>query len=398
MTTAEATKPQANSTAYSVLFSVATCHGINDMMQAVLLSVYPMLAQSYALSFAQVGMITLVFQVTASILQPVIGSITDKYPLPYALPLAPAFTLAGLLMLANASSYPAILLAAGMIGIGSSIFHPDASRVARLSSGGRFGLAQSTFQVGGNSGSAIGPLVTAAIILPRGQWAIVWIGPFAFAALLLLSYVGRWYGLWLKDHQRRTTAKAKAHALGSTKVALALVVLLILMFSKFIYLTSLQSFYSFYLINHFGITQHETQIYLFILLGSMAVGTFLGGPISDKIGTKSVIWMSILGALPFTLALPYTNLFWTVALTVPIGLIISSAFSAMVVYAQELVPGRVGMISGLFFGLAFGLAGIGAAALGALADATSIDFVFKVCALLPALGFFALLLPPLSRR
>lgn len=398
MTPAEAIKPPASATAKSVLFSVATCHGINDMMQAVLLSVYPLLAQSYSLTFAQVGMITLVFQVTASILQPVFGTLTDRYPLPYALPLAPVFTLAGLLMLANAGSYPAILLAAGMIGIGSSIFHPDASRVTRLSSGGRFGFAQATFQVGGNSGTAIGPLLTAAIILPRGQGAIVWIAPLAVIAILLLSYVGRWYGLWLKDHQRGAKAKAKTHALGNARVVAVLAVLLVLMFSKFIYLTSLQSFYSFYLINHFGVTQHETQIYLFILLGSMAVGTFLGGPVSDKIGTKAVIWMSILGALPFTLALPYTNLFWTVALTIPIGLIISSAFSAMVVYAQELVPGRVGMISGLFFGLAFGMAGVGAAALGALADVTSIDFVFKVCAFLPAFGIFALFLPQLSRR
>jgi FSR family fosmidomycin resistance protein-like MFS transporter len=398
MTTAEAPKPQVSSTVYSVLFSVATCHGINDTMQAVLLSVYPLLAQSYSLSFAQVGMITLVFQVTASILQPVFGTITDKYPLPYALPLAPAFTLGGLLMLANAASYPAILLAAAMIGIGSSIFHPDASRVARLSSGGKFGFAQSTFQVGGNTGTAIGPLLTAAIILPRGQWAIIWIAPLAVTALLLLSYVAQWYGRFLKDHTRRTAAKTKAHNLGNTRVIAALAVLLILMFSKFIYMTSLQSFYSFYLIKHFGISQHETQIYLFILLGSFAVGTFLGGPVSDRIGTKSVIWMSILGALPFTLALPYTNLFWTVALTIPIGLIISSAFSAMVVYAQELVPGRVGMISGLFFGLAFGMAGIGAAALGSIADMTSIEFVFRVCAFLPALGFFALFLPQLSRR
>ena len=398
MSTAEATNPPIKSTAYSVLFSVATCHGINDTMQAVLLSVYPLLAQSYSLSFAQVGMITLVFQVTASILQPVFGTITDKYPLPYALPLAPAFTLGGLLMLAHAGTYPAILLAAGMIGIGSSIFHPDASRVARLSSGGRFGFAQATFQVGGNTGSAIGPLLTALIILPRGQWAIVWIAPLAVMALLLLSYVGNWYGRLLKDKTRKATSRAKTHSLSNLQVIAALTVLLILMFSKFIYMTSLQSFYSFYLIHHFNVTQHETQIYLFVMLGSMAAGTFLGGPISDRIGTKAVIWMSILGALPFTLALPYTNLFWTVALTVPIGLIISSAFSAMVVYAQELVPGRVGMISGLFFGLAFGMAGIGAAALGAIADWTSIDFVFQLCAFLPALGFFALFLPKLSRR
>ncbi|MEO9166912.1 MAG: MFS transporter [Aestuariivirga sp.] len=377
----------------AILFSAAICHGINDTMQAVLLSIYPLLHQNYALSFAQIGLITLVYQVTASILQPIFGVFTDKYPLPYVLPLAPVSTLVGLLLLSMASSYSGILLAAAMIGIGSSLFHPEASRVARLASGGRFGFAQSVFQVGGNTGSAIGPLLTALIVLPRGQWAIAWIAPLAVLAFILLSFVGRWYAGWLKDHVRKAAVKAHARSFSRKQVIVALSVLLTLMFSKFIYLTSLQVFFSFYLIGHFGVTQQQTQIYLFIMLGAQAFGTFLGGPISDRIGTKSVIWLSILGALPFTLALPYTNLFWTVALTVPIGLIISSAFSAMVVYGQELLPGRVGMISGLFFGLAFGLGGLGAAALGVLADATSIDFVFRVCAFLPALGILAMLLP-----
>ena len=379
--------------AMAILFSAAICHGINDTMQAVLLSVYPLLHENYALNFAQIGMITLIYQVTASILQPIFGIFTDKYPLPYVLPVAPICTLAGLLLLAMASSYPVILLAAAMIGIGSSLFHPEASRVARLSSGGRFGFAQSVFQVGGNTGSAIGPLLTALIVLPRGQWAIAWIAPLAVLAIILLTNVGRWYAAWLKDHARKASVKAHALVFNKNQVILALTVLLILMFSKFIYLTSLQVFYSFYLIGHFGITQQETQIYLFIMLGAQALGTFLGGPLSDRIGTKAVIWLSILGALPFTLALPYTNLFWTVVLTVPIGLIISSAFSAMVVYAQALLPGRVGMISGLFFGLAFGLGGLGAAALGVLADRTSIDFVFHLCSFLPALGILAMLLP-----
>ena len=385
--------PPVYGAALTILFSAAICHGINDTMQAVLLSVYPLLRDNYTLSFAQIGMITLVFQVTASILQPVFGTFTDKYPLPYVLPVAPVCTLAGLLLLASAGSYPAVLLAAAMIGIGSSLFHPEASRVARLSSGGRFGFAQSIFQVGGNTGTAIGPLLTVAIVLPRGQWAIAWIAPLAVLAFLLLSYVGRWYSVWLKDHARKAAARMHDRVFSKSQVVGALAVLLILMFSKFIYLTSLQSFYSFYLISHFGVTPAQTQLYLFIMLGAQALGTFLGGPLSDRIGTKSVIWLSILGALPFTLALPYTNLFWTAVLTVPIGLIISSAFSAMVVYAQELLPGRVGMISGLFFGLAFGMAGLGAAALGLLADATSIDTVFKVCSYLPALGFFALFLP-----
>ncbi len=384
---------QTSSTVYAVLFAAALCHGINDTMQAVLLSVYPLLCDNYALTFAQIGMITLVFQVTASILQPIIGTFTDRYPLPYALPVAPACTLTGLLLLASAHSYPAILLAAGMIGIGSSIFHPDASRVTRFSSGGRYGFAQATFQVGGNVGTAIGPLLVAAFVLPRGQGSIAWFALFAVTAFVLLSYVGRWYAAWLKDHARNVASKAARHDLSRNQIALALAVLLVLMFSKFIYTSSLQSFYSFYLIDHFGVTAQDAQIYLFVLFGAMAVGTFLGGPIGDRIGTKAVIWMSILGTLPFSLALPYTNLFWTVFLTVPVGLIISSAFAAMVVYAQELLPGRIGMISGLFFGLAFGVAGLGAAALGVLADRTSIDFVFKLCAFLPALGLFALFLP-----
>ena len=385
--------PTVYGAALTILFSAAICHGINDTMQAVLLSVYPLLRENYALSFAQIGIITLVFQVTASILQPVFGIFTDKYPLPYVLPFAPVCTLAGLLLLANAGTYPAVLLAAAMIGIGSSLFHPEASRVARLSSGGRFGFAQSVFQVGGNTGSAIGPLLAAFIVLPRGQWAIAWIAPLAVLAFLLLSNVGRWYAEWLKDHARKASAKKHERVFSKGQVAGALTVLVILMFSKFIYLTSLQSFYSFYLISHFDVTRSQTQLYLFIMLGAQALGTLLGGPLSDRIGTKSVIWLSILGALPFTLALPYTNLLWTAVLTVPIGLIISSAFSAMVVYAQDLLPGRVGMISGLFFGLAFGMAGLGAAALGLLADATSIDVVFKVCSYLPALGILALFLP-----
>jgi MFS transporter, FSR family, fosmidomycin resistance protein len=396
MTSATPTLPQ-RSTVYAVLFAAAICHGINDTMQAVLLSVYPMLRDNYALTFAQIGMITLVFQVTASILQPIVGTFTDRYPLPYALPVAPACTLIGLLLLATAHSYPAILVAAGMVGIGSSIFHPDASRVTRLSSGGRYGFAQATFQVGGNVGTAIGPLLAALIILPRGQGAIAWFAVFAVAAVMLLSFVGRWYAGYLRDHAKSRPSTRASHNLSRNQVVLALVVLLFLMFSKFVYTSSLHSFYSFYLIDHFGVSPQNAQLYLFILFGAMAVGTFAGGPIGDRIGTKAVIWVSILGTLPFSLALPFTNLFWTVALTIPIGLIISSAFSAMIVYAQDLLPGRVGMISGLFFGLAFGMAGLGAAALGLLADKTSIDFVFRVCAVLPVLGLLAFLLPKTAR-
>jgi FSR family fosmidomycin resistance protein-like MFS transporter len=400
MTASTATKPSAQSTVFTVLFAVALCHGINDTMQAVLLSVYPLLRDNYALTFAQVGMITLVFQVTASILQPFVGTFTDKHPLPYAMPVAPLCTLAGLLLLAHAHSYPVILMAAGMIGIGSSIFHPDASRVTRLSSGGRYGFAQSTFQVGGNVGTAIGPLLTAAIVLPRGQGAISWFAVAACAAFLLLSYVGRWYAGWLREHARKSAAMKAQHALSNRQIGAALVVLMVLMFSKFVYTSSLHSFYSFYLIDHFGVTPQTAQIYLFVLFGAMALGTFAGGPIGDRIGTKAVIWGSILGALPFTLALPHTPACsgrWR--LTVPIGLILSSAFSAMVVYAQELVPGRVGMISGLFFGLAFGCGGSGCG--GAWHGGRPDQHRFRlqaVCSFLPALGLLAAFLPRTGQR
>jgi MFS transporter, FSR family, fosmidomycin resistance protein len=383
---------RTDATVYAVLFATAGCHLINDTMQAVLYSVYPLLRDSYALTFTQVGLITTVFQVLASILQPLIGYFTDKRPLPYIMPLAPTCTLAGLLLLATASSYPVILLAAMTIGVGSAIFHPDASRVARLSSGGRYGFAQATFQVGGNVGTAIGPLLAAAIVLPRGQGAVAWFGLLAAAAMIILSFVARWY----RNH---IVAKAAAPKIALTsphsqnQVTLAVTVLVALMFSKFVYTSSLHSFYSFYLIDHFNVTNHDAQIYLFILLGAIALGTFAGGPIGDRIGTKKVIWFSILGTLPFSLALPYMNLTGTILMTIPIGLVLSSAFSAMVVYAQELLPGRVGMISGMFFGLAFGLGGLGAVVLGQFADATSIQYVFKVCSFLPALGILAIFLP-----
>jgi MFS transporter, FSR family, fosmidomycin resistance protein len=383
---------QQNSTTYAVLFAAAGCHMINDTLQAVMLSSYPLLRDTFTLTFAQIGLITMVFQVTASILQPLIGLYTDKKPLPYILPVAPAMTLIGFLLLALAPSYAMILIAAGIIGIGSSIFHPDSSRVARLASGGRFGFAQATFQVGGNVGTAIGPLLAATIVLPYGQSSFAWFAILAIASIMILSGVGRWYSNHLEQRKSVPTT-SKASPFSNRTIIVALTLLVLLMFSKFVYTSSLHSFYTFYLIDHFGVTQSNAQICLFILLGAIAVGTFAGGPIGDRIGTKKVILFSILGALPFTLALPHMNLFWTVALTIPIGLIISSAFSAMVVYAQELLPGRVGMISGLFFGLAFGMGGMGAAVLGRIADATSIDYVFQICAFLPALGLLAFLLP-----
>ena len=387
----------ATSTVYAVLISVTVCHLINDTLQALMLAIYPMLRDTYALSFGQIGMITLVFQVVASILQPLIGHFTDRKPLPYSLPVAPAFTLLGIVLLGLATSYPAILVAAGAVGIGSAIFHPEASRVARIASGGRYGMAQSLFQVGGNVGTSIGPLLAAWIILPRGQASVVWFSLIAFAAVGILGGVGRWYSHHLSPKNKARPMPAVHHDLSGRTVAVSLLILLALMFSKFVYTSAMSSFYTFYLIDHFGVAIADAQIYLFIYLGAFAAGTFAGGPIGDRIGRKAVIWFSILGALPFTLALPFVNLFWTVVLTIPIGLILASAFSAMVVYAQELLPGRVGMISGLFFGVAFGIAGLAAVPLGYLADHTSITFVFQLCAVLPAIGLLTVFLPGSER-
>jgi len=393
---ATAERSDAEKTALVVLGAISFSHLLNDMMQSLLPSIYPILKDEYALSFGQIGLITLTFQVTASLLQPVVGFATDKKPMPYALPVGMGSTLIGLLLLAFATSYPVLLLAAAMVGTGSSVFHPESSRVARLASGGRHGLAQSVFQVGGNLGSSAGPLMAAFIILPRGQSSLAWFSLAALLAMCVLFGVANWY----QAHRRARVTKAKADyvppKLSKAQVGVALTVLLVLIFSKFFYLESLRSYYTFYLINHFGVSVRASQIDLFVLLGSFAAGTLAGGPIGDRIGRKLVIWISILGTLPFTLLLPHANLFWTVVLTIPIGLILSSAFSAILVYAQELVPGRVGMIAGLFFGLAFGMAGIGAAILGHLADATSIAYVYNVCAYLPALGLLTMFLPNLE--
>lgn len=380
------------STVYAILFAAAGCHLINDTMQAIMLASYPLLRESYALTFTQVGLMTFAFQITGSLLQPFIGSYTDRRPFPAILPLAPAFTLLGFILLALAPSYPLLLVAAVSIGIGSAMFHPDASRVSRLASGGRFGFAQSTFQVGGNVGTSLGPLLAAWFIIPNGQKSILWFALLAIASMSILGMVARWFSNHL------TSSSAKAVATKNSKVdphtiKASMAILVALMFSKFVYMSSMHSFYAFYLMDKFNMSAQRAQIDLFILLGAVAVGTFAGGPIGDRIGRKTVIWFSILGTLPFSLALPYANEFWSVALTIPIGLILSSAFPAMVVYAQELMPGRVGMISGLFFGLAFGLGGIGAALMGAMADATSISTVFHIASFLPVLGLLALFLP-----
>jgi FSR family fosmidomycin resistance protein-like MFS transporter len=369
---------------------------LNDTMQSLLLSIYPMLKQSYGLDFGQIGLITLTFQVTASLLQPLIGLYTDRRPQPYALAVGMTSTLFGLILLSYASSYPMLLLAAAMVGTGSSVFHPESSRVARLASGGRHGLAQSLFQVGGNVGSAIGPLAAAYIVLPRGQGAIAWFSFAALIAILVLMRVGAWYSAHRVARTRQAHRAMQFTNLTRRRIGVALLVLLALIFSKFFYTASLSSYYTFYMIDHFGVPVQRAQVYLFIYLASFALGTLVGGPLGDQIGRKKIIWFSILGALPFTLVLPYVNEFWTVVLTIPIGLILSSAFSAIVVYAQELMPGKVGMVAGLFFGLAFGMGGVGAAVLGEVADLTSVELVYRLCAFLPAIGLVTWLLPEIE--
>jgi FSR family fosmidomycin resistance protein-like MFS transporter len=368
-------------------------------MQSLIPSIYPILKSSFHLNFGQIGLLTLTFQMTASILQPFIGHYTDRKPLPYSLPMGMVFTLSGLLLLAVAPSFSLLLLAASLVGMGSAVFHPESSRVARLASGGRLGLAQSVFQVGGNSGSAIGPLLAAFIVLPHGQRGVAWFSLVAVMAIVVLLQVSGWYKARLQHLQKQPSQhKEYRTGLSSRRVASAIAVLIALVFSKFFYLASFTSYYTFYLITRFHIGVRNSQIHLFAFLGAVAAGTLIGGPIGDRIGRKTVIWCSILGALPLTLLLPYANLFWTGVLTVIVGLVLASAFPAILVYAQELVPGRVGMISGLFFGFAFGMGGIGAAILGRIADATSILFVYKICAWLPAIGLLAGFLPNTRRQ
>ncbi|MGF6094716.1 MFS transporter [Pseudomonas sp. 18175] len=384
--------PQTSPLVMRILGACALAHLINDLIQAVLPSIYPMLKANYGLNFAQVGLITLTFQLTASLLQPWIGYHTDRHPKPWLLPAGMVCTLIGILMLASVGSFPLILLAAGLVGVGSSTFHPETSRVARLASGGRYGLAQSTFQVGGNTGSAFGPLLAAAIIIPYGQGHIAWFGLFAVFAIMVLYGLSRWYRNHLNLFKLKQGGKA-THGLSKGRVTFALVILAVLVFSKYFYMTSLTSYFTFYLIEKFHLSVASSQMYLFLFLGAVAVGTFAGGPIGDRIGRKKVIWFSILGAAPFTLALPYTDLFWTAVLSVAIGFILSSAFSAIVVFAQELVPGNVGMIAGIFFGLMFGFGGIGAALLGLLADSHGIEYVYQLCSFLPLVGILTILLP-----
>ncbi|MDF2076044.1 MFS transporter [Ectopseudomonas mendocina] len=388
---------QANTLVMRVIGACALAHLINDLIQAVLPAIYPMLKLNYGLSFAQIGLITLTFQLTASLLQPWVGYHTDRHPKPWLLPAGSLCTLVGILMLAFVGSFPAILLASALVGIGSSTFHPEASRIARLASGGRYGLAQSTFQVGGNAGTAFGPLLAAAIIIPYGQGNVAWFGLFAAFAIVVLYGLSRWYRHHLTLFKLKQGGVA-THGLSAGRVKFALLILALLVFSKYFYMASFTSYFTFFLIEKFDLSVASSQLYLFLFLGAVAAGTFFGGPIGDRIGRKQVIWFSILGVAPFSLLLPHVGLFWTGVLSMVIGFILASAFSAIVVFAQELMPGNVGMIAGLFFGLMFGFGGIGGALLGYLADIHGIEEVFLICSFLPLLGILTALLPSLKAR
>ncbi|NGM65998.1 MFS transporter [Sphingobacterium sp. SGR-19] len=400
------THPMVRSTVYSILFAISFGHFINDLLQAVIPSIYPMLKENFSLNFTQIGLITLAFQLSASILQPFVGRYTDKRPNPKSLAIGMGFTLIGLVSLSIASNFLFVLLSVCLVGIGSSVFHPEASRVAQLASGGKKGLAQSIFQVGGNAGSAIGPLMAALIIMPHGQAYIQWFCLIALVGILLLSIVGKWYKENIQEREKLRLSSGlegqnstnPTYVLSRGKVIGSIVLLLVLIFSKYIYMTSMTSYFTFYLIGKFGLSVQESQFYLFAFLAAVAVGTILGGPLGDRYGRKLIIWISILGAAPFTLALPHVGLTLTVILAIIIGVIISSAFSAILVYATDLVPGKVGMIAGLFFGFAFGIAGLGSAFLGWLADHTSIEYVFQICAYLPLIGVVTWFLPNVKGR
>src|SRR5271169_1477638 len=382
---------------FNVLGAISFSHFLNDMMQSLIISIYPLLKGEFHLSFAQIGAITLTYQACASLLQPLIGIYTDKHPKPYSLSVGMGLTLIGIATLAFSPNYASVLAAAALIGAGSAIFHPESSRIARLASGGRHGLAQSIFQVGGNAGSAMGPLLAAWIIIPRGQTSLAWFAIAALLAIAVLARVGAWYKRQHVDRPIAHKAPAKS-PVSSQRVAASILVLVMLIFSKYFYVASITSYYSFYLIEKFHVSVRSAQIHLFVFLLAMAIGTLFGGPLGDRIGRKRVIWVSILGIAPFTLTLPYVDLMWVGILTFVIGLILSSAFSAIVVFAQELMPGNVGAVSGLFFGFAFGIGGVGAAVLGGLADRHGIEFVYRVCAYLPLIGMVAAFLPNIERR
>ncbi|HEY8937908.1 MAG TPA: MFS transporter [Cyclobacteriaceae bacterium] len=386
-------------TIFPILIAISFSHMLNDTIQSLIPSIYPLIKTSLNLSFAQLGIVTLCFQLTSSILQPFVGIYTDKRPQPFSLAIGMGVTLIGLISLSLASTYAAVLISVAFVGMGSAIFHPEASRVAHLASGGKRGLAQSLFQVGGNAGSAIGPLLAALIIVPFGQFNVIWFSLAALLAIIVLSWIGNWYkvqrlGLSAKKH----ITEIRTSELKTSAILSSLGILLLLIFSKYFYMASMTSYFTFYLMDKFHLSVESAQIHLFIFLFAIAAGTFLGGPIGDKVGRKVVIWISILGAAPFTILLPYADLFWTTVLSVLIGFILASAFSAILVYAQELVPGKVGLISGLFFGLAFGMGGIGSAVIGKLADVTSIQYVYTVCSFLPLIGILTVFLPNVEKK
>lgn len=377
---------------FGIIGAVSFVHLLNDMMQSVIITIYPLLKDEFALSFVQIGLVTFTFQLTASLLQPVVGWVSDRHPLPYSLPVGMCFTLSGLLLLSIAPSYSILLLSVALIGCGSAVFHPESSRVARMASGGRFGLAQSLFQIGGNTGQALGPLFAAALILSLGRSRASWFALAALLAIVILLQVSRWYKhhVTVRAHRPETE---RARPYPAPVVRHTIGILFVLMFSKFFYLASISSYYEFYLMQRFGLSAHRAAVLLAIFLFAVAAGTLVGGPLGDRIGRKRVIWASILGCAPFTLMLPYVGLGWTVALSVVIGVVLASAFPAIIVYAQDMLTHRIGMVSGLFYGFSFGLGGIGAAVLGVLADHYGIGFVYRVCAFLPLLGLLAAFLP-----
>lgn len=389
----------AGKTVYPILIAISLSHLLNDTLQSVIPAIYPVVKDTFRLSFAQIGLITLTFQLSASLLQPFVGLYTDRKPQPYSLAVGMGFTLIGLVLLSRSPSFGILIFSVALVGIGSSIFHPEASRLAHMASGGRRGMAQSVFQLGGNFGSSIGPLLAALIIVPYGQSNIIWFSVIALLAIFILVNIGGWYKRKIRIKARRPGSDAlHIQVLPKKKLIFSVMILLMLIFSKYIYLSSMTSYYTFYTISKFGVTVQSSQIYLFIFLFAVAAGTIIGGPLGDRFGRKYVIWASILGVAPFSMLLPHANLFWTIVLTIPIGLILASAFSAILVYAHELFPGKVGLISGLFFGFAFGMAGIGSALLGALADRTSIEYVYQVCAYLPLIGLITAFLPNIGSR
>lgn len=389
---------QSHQTVIVLLLTLSFCHLLNDVTQSLVPAIYPILKGSFHLSFFQIGLITLSSQVTGSVLQPIIGLYTDRYPKPFALTLGMAFLFSGLLLIAFAHEFYQLLLGAGLIGAGAAIFHPEASRIAHMASGGNHGLAQSLFQVGGNAGTSLGPLLAALFIVPYGRHQLGWFSCFALLGMVILTQIGFWFKKNTHRLPSKAAAKEKYTSLPKTKVIMALAILMVLVFSKFFYMSSMINYFTFFLIKKFHLPIASAQYFLFLFLFSTAAGTIIGGPLGDRYGRKKIIWGSILGAAPFAMCLPYASLFWIAVLVVPIGLIISSAFSAILVYAQELLPGNVGLISGLFFGLAFGMAGLGSVLLGALADKTTIDFVFKICAYLPFLGLLTGFLPNIEKK